>query len=413
LNETQAAAPGLPLGGLKVLELGHIVSGPTAGQILADLGAEVTKIEPVTVGDQTRAMPGAQAAMFGFLNRNKGSIGLDLKGEGRGVFLQMAKTADVIIDNFSYRAVDRLGIGYDTISIDNPGVIWLSIKGFLPGPLEELPMLDELAQMWGGLAFMTGPEGQPLRAGCSAIDIGAATYGVIAVMAALRARDQGGQGQYITAGLFETCAYLVGQWVAVGQCSGVPSIPIPKMRQGTRMGWGIYRLFETQDHEQVFIAITSNTHWKRFCDEFDQPEMLANPNYATNLDRAHHRPELNAKFSEIIGAITLEEALGRLHSAKIPYAPLRRPDQLPYEPHLVESGQLARAKFIDGSTGLVPKLPFRASGFTMDARSDAPALGADTRRILGELGYSAEDIDGLIARRAVASSEPAVPEATQ
>jgi crotonobetainyl-CoA:carnitine CoA-transferase CaiB-like acyl-CoA transferase len=408
MTATIAGKSGLPLGGLKVLELGHIVSGPTAGQILADLGAEVTKIEPVTGGDQTRAMPGPQAAMFGFLNRNKGSIALDLKGEGRAVFLRMAATADIIIDNFSYRAVERLGIGYDTVSADNPGVIWLSIKGFLPGPLEELPMLDELAQMMGGLAFMTGPEGQPLRAGCSVIDIGAATYGVIAVLAALRTREQGGgRGQYITAGLFETSAYLVGQWVAVGQCSGNPSIPIPKMRQGTRMGWGIYRLFETLDHEQVFIGITSNTHWRRFCEEFDQADLFANPNYANNIDRARHRPELNARFSEIIGSITLAEALQRLHAAKVPYAPLRRPDQLPYETQLIEGNQLVRASFPDGSTGLVPKLPFRASGFEMDAWSDAPALGADTRRILTELGYTAEEIAGLIERRAVASAEPA------
>ncbi len=410
MNATTTGRPALPLDGVKVLELGHIVSGPTAGQILADLGAEVTKIEPVAVGDQTRAMPGAQAAMFGFLNRNKASIALDLKAEGKDVFLKMAHSADIIIDNFSYRAVDRLGIGYEVVSEDNPGVIWLSIKGFLPGPLEELPMLDELAQMMGGLAFMTGPEGQPLRAGCSAIDIGAATYGVIGVLGALRAREQaGGRGQYITAGLFETSAYLVGQWIAVGQCSGNPSIPIPKMRQGTRMGWGIYRLFETADHEQVFIGITSNTHWRRFCEEFDQPEMLVNPNYENNIDRAHHRPELNAKFAEIIGGLSLEEALRRLHAAKVPYAPLRRPDQLPYERQLIEGDQLVRAKFHDGSTGMVPKLPFRASGFTMDAWSDAPAHGADSRRILTELGYSEVEIAMLIACRAVVSAEPEAP----
>lgn len=408
VNERGDGASALPLGDLKVLELGHIVSGPTAGQILADLGAQVTKVEPVAGGDQARTMPGATAAMFSFLNRNKGSIALDLKGEGKAVFLRLAQTADIIIDNFSHGAADRLGIGYETVSADNPGIVWLSIKGFLPGPLEELPMLDELAQMMGGLAFMTGPEGQPMRAGASVIDIGAATYGVVAVMAALRSREQtGGRGQHITAGLFETSAYLVGQWIATSQFSGSPSVPIATMRQGTRMGWGIYRLFETSDKEQIFIGITSNAHWKRFCEEFDQPELFADPRYKNNVDRAAARPQLNEIIGRLIATTTLAEALSRLHAAKVPFAPLLRPDQLVAEPQLAQTGQLVAVTFGNGATGLVPKLPFRASGFEMSSRLDAPALGADSRRMLAELGYTDEEIAGLFARGAVAG--PAAP----
>ena len=207
----------LPLAGLRVLELGHIVAGPAAGQILADMGADVIKVESVDGGDQVRQMPGAMAAMFHFLNRNKRSVALDLKGEGASIFLKMAADADVIIDNYSYGAVDRLGLGYEVVSQTNPGLVWLSIKGFLPGPSESQPMLDELAQMAGGLAFMTGTEQKPMRAGASIIDIGAAAYGIIAVLAALRQRDTTGQGQHIVAGLYETSVYYVAQWMATAQ----------------------------------------------------------------------------------------------------------------------------------------------------------------------------------------------------
>ena len=219
-----AADTSLPLAGLKVLELGHIVAGPAAGQILADLGADVIKVESVEGGDQVRQMPGSMAAMFHFLNRNKRSVALDLKGEGAGVFLEMAAGADVVIDNFSYGAVERLGLDYEVVSVANPRLVWLSIKGFLPGPSESQSMLDELAQMAGGLAYMTGTEQKPTRAGASIIDIGAAAYGIIAVLAALRQRDVTGVGQRIVSGLYETSVYYVAQWMATAQFSGEPSV---------------------------------------------------------------------------------------------------------------------------------------------------------------------------------------------
>ena len=216
----------LPLAGLKVLELGHIVAGPAAGQILADMGADVIKVESVDGGDQVRQMPGSMAAMFQLLNRNKRSVALDLKGEGAEIFLKMASGADVVIENFSYGAVDRLGLGYEVVSQTNPGLVWLSIKGFLPGPSESQPLLDELAQMAGGLAFMTGTETKPVRAGASIIDLGAAAYGIIAVLAALRQRDTTGKGQHIVAGLYETSVYYVAQWMATAQFSGEQSVPM-------------------------------------------------------------------------------------------------------------------------------------------------------------------------------------------
>src|SRR5437762_4986624 len=217
---------GLPLEGLRVLELGHIIAGPSAGLLLADLGADVIKVE--RPGDADQSLPTGLSALAQFLNRNKRSVALDLKGsaEARNVFLRLVKTSDVVIDNFAYGAVEGLGLGYDVLAETNPGLIYLALKGFLPGPYEARPFLDELAQMAAGLAFMTGPKGQPMRAGASIVDVGAAAYGVIAVLAALQQRARTGAGQKITSGLYETTVFWVGQWLASFAATGEPSVPM-------------------------------------------------------------------------------------------------------------------------------------------------------------------------------------------
>lgn len=396
-----AADTPLPLAGLKVLELGHIVAGPAAGQILADLGADVIKVESVEGGDQVRQMPGSMAAMFHFLNRNKRSVALDLKGEGAGVFLEMAAGADVVIDNFSYGAVERLGLGYEVVSVANPRLVWLSIKGFLPGPSESQSMLDELAQMAGGLAYMTGTEQKPTRAGASIIDIGAAAYGIIAVLAALRQRDVTGVGQRIVSGLYETSVYYVAQWMATAQFSGETSVPLATMQQGTRMGFSVYQLFDTLDRQRVFIGIMNDAHWARFCKQFGSDAGLGDERFVLAAGRLAHRTELNAAISAVVAQHTREEAMARLKLANVPFAPIRRPDELGDEEHLRESGQLLATPFPNGRTGHLPKMPFRASGFDMTQRSAAPALGANTAEILADLGYTPAQVLALAQRRAV------------
>jgi len=391
----------LPLAGLKVLELGHIVAGPAAGQILADMGADVIKVESVDGGDRVRQMPGTMAAMFHFLNRNKRSVALDLKGDGVDIFRQMISGADVVIDNFSYGAVERLGLGYDVVSKGNPGLIWLSIKGFLPGPSESEPLLDELAQMAGGLAYMTGTEEKPTRAGASIIDIGAAAYGIIAVLAALRLRDSTGKGQHIVSGLYETSVYYVAQWMATAQYSDEPSVPLATMQQGTRMGFSVYQLFDTSDGHRVFIGIMSDAHWARFRREFGPGGPMADERFVLAEGRLANRAELNAALGTVVGQHTRDEAMARLKAASVPFAPVRRPDQLGDEAHLRDSGQLVDTPFPNGKTGHLPKLPFRASGFDMALRRAAPLLGAHTSEVLGELGYSAEQVQALANRKAV------------
>jgi crotonobetainyl-CoA:carnitine CoA-transferase CaiB-like acyl-CoA transferase len=393
----------LPLDGLRAIELGHIVAGPSAGLILADLGADVIKVEPPAEGDATRGMPTGTWANFHFLNRNKRSVVLDLKRStsARAVFLRLAGSADVVLDNFAYGAVEAMGLGYDVLSRLNPRLVYLAVKGFLPGPYEARPFLDELAQMMGGLAFMTGPRGKPMRAGASVIDVGAAAFGIIAVLAALRQREQTGQGQKITSGLYETTVFWVGQWLALAGATGQPSVPMPEIRQGTRMGWGVYQLFDTGDGDQVFIGITSNGHWERFCREFGLADLLADPNLADNAKRVAARGWLPARLNEETRKHTSAELQSRLDRARVPFAPLRRPDEVLDDPHLNATGQLMPTPLPGKGTVKLPKLPVRSTAFDLALRRPAPALGEHTREVLEELGLTHAEIEALASEKAI------------
>jgi len=225
----------LPLEGTRVLELGHIVAGPAAGLILADLGADVIKIEdPSRGGDQSRHNPSGLATFY-FLNRNKRSFAVNLKEpQGRELFLKFASACDVVLDNYAPGVLERLGVDYDAVSKINPRIIYCSINGFLTGPYAHRPALDEVAQMMGGIAFMTGLPDRPLRIGASVTDISAATYGVIGILCALLQRNQTGRGQRLTSGLFETVVFWVGQHLAHFACTGEPSVPMPVRKMGTR-----------------------------------------------------------------------------------------------------------------------------------------------------------------------------------
>jgi crotonobetainyl-CoA:carnitine CoA-transferase CaiB-like acyl-CoA transferase len=393
----------LPLDALRVLELGHIIAGPSAGLLLADLGADVIKVERPGEGDQTRGMPAGNGANFHFLNRNKRSITIDLKGsaEGRELFLRLAKTSDVVIDNFAYGAVEGLGLGYDVLSRVNPRLIYLALKGFLPGPYEARPFLDELAQMSAGLAFMTGPRGQPMRAGASIVDVGAAAYGVIAVLAALQQRASTGLGQKITSGLYETTVFWVGQWLANYGATGEPSVPMPEIRQGTRMGWGIYQLFTAADGEQVFIGITSNAHWERFCTEFGLADLRVDDRLSDNARRVAARGWLPARIADEVRQYSSTALAERLERARIPFAPLRRPDQLVDDPHLEASNQLMDTPLPGRGTAKLPKMPVRSTAYEFALRRPAPRLGEHTREVLMELGLTKDAIDALASRRVI------------
>jgi crotonobetainyl-CoA:carnitine CoA-transferase CaiB-like acyl-CoA transferase len=383
-----------------VLELGHIVAGPTAALILADLGADVVKIERPDGGDQARRMSG-NGYVFYFLNRNKRSVVLDLKAPaGKEVFRRLVRTADVVLDNYAPGVLDRLGLGYDDLAALNPRLVYLSLKGFLPGPYEHRPSLDELAQMMGGLAYMTGPRGQPLRAGASIVDIGAATYGVIAILAALAQRERTGRGERIVAGLYETAVFWVGQWMAMSALNGEPSVPMPEAGQSVRMGWGIFHLFPTADGEQVFIAVTSNAHWERFCGALVLPDLLADERLDSNLKRVAARPWLLPRVREETAKYPSAALLELLERAGVPCGPVRRPDQLLDDPHLTATEQLLPVPLPSGDSAPLPKLPWRSNAYTFGLRRPPPGLGQHTREVLAEAGLSAQEIDALLADHA-------------
>jgi crotonobetainyl-CoA:carnitine CoA-transferase CaiB-like acyl-CoA transferase len=392
----------LPLNGIRVLELGHIVAGPTAGLIMADLGADVIKIEdPSRGGDQARKSP-MGASTFYFLNRNKRSFAVNLREpEGKELFIKFAAKADVVLDNYAPGVLERLGVDYDAVSKINPLVIYCSINGFLSGPYAHRPALDEVAQMMGGIAYMTGLKDQPLRIGASVTDISVATYGVIGILAALLQRNLTGKGQRITSGLFETVVFWVGQHLAHFAMSGEPPLPMPVRKMGTRFRWGVFDLFRTSDDRQVFIGITSNRHWETFCAEFGQTELGANPDLQDNEARTRARDWLLPRVQQIVGRYDRNELMGKLNKADVPYAPVNTPADLYEDPYLMGDQNRLLPVNAGQKTVRLPALPIESGAFEFSVRRQPPRLGEHSREILRELGLSDGEIDRLAKQQII------------
>ena len=399
-------APRLPLIGVRVLELAHIVAGPSGGLLFGDLGADVIKVEEPRRGDQSRGMPNGGSTFYA-LNRNKRSLAVDLKSpQGREIFGRLVSTADVVIDNYAPGVLDRLGIGYEWAADLNPRIIYCAVKGFLPGPYEDRPLLDELAQMMSSMAYMTGPLGQPLRAGPSVIDIGAATYGVLAAIAALYDRERTGRGQHIRTGLFESAVFLSAQHVAQASVSGEAPLPMPSRGMGSRLGWGVYQLFPTADERKVFIAITSNAHWERFCREFGLDDLLADPDLDSNAKRCVNRPRVIPRIEVVTRTLTAADLIARLEQARVPFAPLNTPLDVLDDPQLNTSGGLLEVEAANGRAVKVPAAPVASTSFTPSVRRQPPGLGEHTRELLVELGYAPAEIDDLAGRSIVTLDGP-------
>lgn len=366
-----------PLEDIVCLELGHIVAGPTAGLLLAELGARVIKIESPTGGDQARSMARQSSGIFAFLNHNKESLALDLKSEdGRETFYELAETADVIISNMGPGVVERLAVDYETVHRINHRLVYASIQGFLPGPYGRRPFLDEMAQMQGGLAYMTGPQGHPLRAGASIVDIGAATYAVVGILAALRVADQTGEGAHVHSGLFETAAFWVGQHVTTYSWSQEPPIPYPSRPTSARMGWGIYDLFRAHDGVEYFVGVTSDKQWQAFCNEFGRLDLAQRQDLATNRGRLAHREELIPDLTLMFADIPSAQLALRLERAGVPYAVVQSPAELTNDEHLIATGSLIEVQRDENKRpiwGIRP--PWRISGVELVSEKAAPRLG--------------------------------------
>lgn len=375
---------------IKIVEFSHMVMGPTTGMILADLGAQVLKIEPIG-GDKTRALPGSGSGYFAMFNRNKQSICVNLKSDsGRKIIRKLLADADVMIENFRPGALDKLGLGYDDVQQINPSIVYQSSKGFLSGPYENRSALDEVAQMMGGLAYMTGPSGRPLRAGSSVIDITGGMFGVIGILAALYQRDaqkRGSSGAHVTSSLYETTAFLVGQHIAQYAVTGNAASPMPERVSA----WAVYDVFSSAD-EQVFVGIVSDGQWLSFCREFALLDWMNNPDFSSNSLRVAKRDLILPSLKMLFAGISSEALMQKLSRAGLPYAPIKRPQDLISDEHLVAHGMQELTLPDSGSKIALPKLPIEVDGHRAELRHDLPACGADTAAILLDLGYSEADI---------------------
>ena len=387
-----------PLAGITVIEFTHMVMGPAVGHILAGLGADVVRVEPIG-GDQTRRLLGSGAGYFPMYNRGKQSICLDLKSsEGLSVAQDLCAKADVLVENFRPGALDRLGLGYDALAKANPRLIYCSEKGFLPGPYEQRTALDEVAQMMGGLAYMTGPPGRPLRAGASVIDVTGGMFGVIGILAALEERHRTARGQKVVASLYETTAYLVGQHMAQFAVTGKPAAPMPARVSA----WAIYDVFETLD-EPVFIGVVTDALWEKFCRLFALDALWADESIRANNQRVLARDRIMPSIRALIATMTRAEVIARLDGTGMPFAPIGKPEDLFDDPHL-NTGGLEPVTLDSGTETRLPTIPLEMDGKRPGGGASLPLPGADARQVLADLGYAPDKIAALIASGAVEES---------
>jgi crotonobetainyl-CoA:carnitine CoA-transferase CaiB-like acyl-CoA transferase len=374
-------ATGLPLEGVRVLEFTHMVMGPTCGMILADLGAEVIKIEPPG-GDKTRKLPGLGIGFFRSFNRNKKSVVLDIQTpEGMATAKELIGECDVLLENFRPGLMDKLGLGYAALAQAFPKLIYVSHKGFLPGPYENRLALDEVVQNMAGLTYMTGPKGRPLRAGTSVNDIMGGMFGAIGVLAALRERDRTGKGQEIQSALFENCCLLASQHMQQFQMTGEVPPPFPSRISA----WSVYDTFEVAHNEQLFIGAVSDKQFISLCAVIDRADLANDPALATNAQRVAVRPELLKRLGDTLVQFEIDDLCAKLEAAGLPYAKVVRPDQLVNDEHLIKSGGMVPLTTDEGTTTQAVLLPLMMGGRRPGVRRPIAKVGEHTQEILAAL----------------------------
>jgi crotonobetainyl-CoA:carnitine CoA-transferase CaiB-like acyl-CoA transferase len=384
-----------PLTGLNVVEFTHMVMGPTVGMTLADLGASVVKVEPAPEGDTTRRLTGSGTGFYAAFGRGRRSLAVDMKApEGMALVRRLLARADVVIENFRPGAMAKLGLGYAQLSAENPRLVYCSCKGFLPGPYEHRTALDEVVQMMGGLAYMTGPEGRPLRAGSSVIDIMGGLSAVIGILAALREREATGRGGEVQAGLFETVALLMAQHMAQTRITGKAPPPMSVRTPA----WPVYDIFDTSDGGQVFIGVVTDTQWPAFCAAFGLHDLAEDPTLATKQQRVLERHRTLPRIAEVLKRWSKQDLMAKCEALGLPFAPIGKPADLFEDPHLLGSGGLVPVTLPDGTATALPALPVALDGARPGGAGDLRPPGADGAAIAAELGYSEAEIDALRAK---------------
>ncbi len=387
----------LPLEGIRVLEFTSNVMGPSAGLLLADFGAEVIHVEPPG-GDPSRRLKGFGIGYFPYFNRNKKSLALDIKSEtGKKIIRQLAKNSDVVLENFAPGTMEKLGFGYEDFKAIKEDILYCSCKGFLSGPFGNRTAMDEPTQMRGGLAYMTGPPGNPVRAGTSVIDINGGMFGFIGILLALFEKQKTGKGQFVKSALYETTVFLMGQHMA---CSALTDEPVPPMPARVS-AWSIYRIFETKDNS-LFIGIISEKHWQGLCQVLDKKEWAADERLSTNNKRIDQREWLLPELEGILKKYTNKELIEKCEAKDIPVAPICRPEDLFDDPQLnKEKGGLLHTTLPSGVKTKLPRIPIEMGDHDFGLRNDPPSIGKNTRELIEELGYSRQQIDELIVKQLV------------
>ncbi len=401
---TQAATTSAPqpLTGLRVIEFTHMVMGPTCGMVLADMGAEVIKLEPIG-GDHTRRLLGAGSGFFPMFNRNKKSICIDLhQAEGAELARRLCGTADVVAENFKPGTMVKYGLDYSALSQVNPRLIYVSHKGFLPGPYDHRTALDEVVQMMGGLAYMTGRPGDPLRAGTSVNDIMGGLFGAIAALGALIQRGITGKGMEVQSALYENNVFLMGQHMLQYAMTGKHPSPMPARDNP----WAVYDVFTVKDGEQIFLAAVSDAQWATFCSVLGFADLKAEPELASNNLRVQQRPRLLAALRERLADRDAGELAAAMERAGLPFAPIRKPADLLDDEHLLQTGGLADVRLPDGpkagETVKTTLFPITMEGSRLGVRMDPPKVGEHTAALMRELGYDDAQVAALHARQVIA-----------
>jgi|AntRauTorcE11898_2_1112593.scaffolds.fasta_scaffold00687_5 crotonobetainyl-CoA:carnitine CoA-transferase CaiB-like acyl-CoA transferase len=385
---------GRPLSDVTVLELGHIIAGPFCSMILADLGAEVIKVESPGSGDAIRDSSPIGNSSFDYVNRNKLGVSLNLKSEdGRAIFSELVEEADVLVENFAAGTADRLGVGYDDLAAVNDELVYCSIKGFNPGPYESFPALDPVAEALSGVMSVTGHPGQPpVRSGTSLSDMVASLYAAVTVLGAVRQRDATGDGQHVTVPLFESTVALMGYWLAYTQSYD----DVPEPMGASHPGWAPYDVFQSAEGEWVFVGPSSDRQWRALCDALDL-DLADDPRFAELADRLDNRAELNAIVEATCEEYAAEEIVSRLQDAGVPVAPVNDTADVCDDPHLQATDALGEVTATEGGGGRIatPRYPARSTGFDRVESTDPPSLGEDTGPVLEALGYDREEVARL------------------
>ena len=378
-----------PLAGYRVIEMTHMIMGPSCGMFLGMLGAEVNKVEPPE-GDKTRALTGMGRGFYPTFNRGKKSVTLDLKSDaGQDALHRLLEGADVFVENFRDQSLAKMGFAPEVLKARYPSLIVSSLKGFLKGPYENRTAMDEVVQMMTGMAYMTGPTGRPLRIGSSANDIMGGLFGAFAVLAALLQREKDGEGHVVRTGLFENCLFLVAQHMVQFDIEGREAPPMPERE----FSWPVYDIFETSEGRQIFIGAVTEGQWVTLCNILGLQELLADPALQTRMNQINARDRTIPVVTEAVRSRSFDDLIAAFEDAGIPFSPIHRPAEMYDDPHVTRPGGLFTSSLPDGTTYRAPAMPFEIDDRTLVGDNlDIVASGADTHSVLSRAGLTETEI---------------------